>query len=145
MMALLTPRLCLILALSTPCIQAFFRYTPGQVLVLDHLNINHEKSRHDLVRAFYYDMLGLVPDPRKAENMEKGRKTLWANAGITQFHLPEAEKAQVLDGELCRACVCVCVCVCIFLCLRVCLSICIYLDQRRSSPSQVLDAELWAY
>lgn len=37
-------------------------------------------------------------DPRKQENADKGRKTLWANAGITQFHLPEEESAQVFDG-----------------------------------------------
>ena len=59
------------------------------VLILDHLNINHEKGRHDLVKAFYFDLLGMTPDPRKQENLEAGRKTLWANAGIHQFHLPE--------------------------------------------------------
>jgi hypothetical protein len=75
-----------------------FRYTPGNVLLLDHLNINHEKSRHDLVRAFYFDTLGFSSDPRKKENVEKGRKTLWANAGITQLHLPEEDKAQIFDG-----------------------------------------------
>jgi len=72
----------------------------GNVLLLDHLNINHEKSRHDLVKAFYFDILGLSVDPRKAENVAKGRKTLWANAGITQFHLPEATTAQVFDGVI---------------------------------------------
>ena len=39
-------------------------------------------------------------DPRKMENIEKGRKTLWTNAGINQFHLPEAETAQVFDGVI---------------------------------------------
>ena len=38
------------------------------------------------------------PSRRKQENADKGRKTLWANAGITQFHLPEEESAQVFDG-----------------------------------------------
>ena len=70
----------------------------NNVLVLDHVNMNHEKGRHDLVKAFYFDVLGLTADPRKAENLELGRKGVWANAGITQFHLPEADAAQVLDG-----------------------------------------------
>jgi len=71
---------------------------PGEILLLDHLNINHQKGRHDILRAFYFDVLGLAIDPRKTENLEKERKTLWANAGITQFHLPEAESPQVFDG-----------------------------------------------
>lgn len=70
------------------------------VLILDHLNINHEKGRHDLVKAFYFDLLGMTPDPRKEENLEAGRKTLWANAGIHQFHLPESPTAQVFDGTI---------------------------------------------
>ena len=72
-------------------------------LLLDHLNLNHEKGRHDLLRAFYFDVLGCAVDPRKEENLEKGRKTLWANSGINQFHLPEAEAAQVLDGVVSMA------------------------------------------
>ena len=70
----------------------------GDVLLLDHLNLNHERGRHDLLRAFYFDVLGLTPDPRKADNLLLGSKGVWANAGITQFHLPEAERAQVFDG-----------------------------------------------
>jgi len=76
----------------------------GGVLLLDHLNINHEKGRHDLVRAFYVETLGLVLDERKRENIDKGRKTLWTNAGITQFHLPEADKAQIFDGIVTLSC-----------------------------------------
>ena len=72
-------------------------------LLLDHLNLNHEKGRHDLLKAFYFDVLGCAVDPRKEENLEKGRKTLWANSGINQFHLPEAETAQVLDGVVSMA------------------------------------------
>ena len=68
------------------------------ILVLDHLNINHEKGRHDLLRAFYFDVLGCAIDPRKLENLEKGRKTLWANCGIHQFHFSEGAEAQVFDG-----------------------------------------------
>jgi len=78
------------------------RFPAGGSLLMDHLNINHEKGRHDLLRAFYFDTLGLAMDPRKIENAEKGRKTLWANCGLspTQFHLPEADSAQVFDGVI---------------------------------------------
>lgn len=70
------------------------------VLILDHLNINHERGRHDLLKAFYFELLGLSVDPRKEQNLEAGSKTLWANAGINQFHLPEGSTAQVLDGSV---------------------------------------------
>ena len=71
----------------------------GNVLILDHLNINHEKGRHDWLKAFYFDFLQCVPDPRKAENLAKGKKTLWANIGAHQFHLPEGmPEAQRLEG-----------------------------------------------
>jgi hypothetical protein len=70
----------------------------GDILILDHLNINHEQGRHDWLKAFYFDFLGCVVDPRKEENLLKGRKTLWANIGAQQFHLPEGKDAQVLEG-----------------------------------------------
>lgn len=43
-----------------------------------------------------------VADPRKADNLEKGRKTIWSNIGAHQFHLPEGEDpgAQVLQGAV---------------------------------------------
>lgn len=69
-------------------------------LLLDHLNLNHERGRHDLVCAFYYEVLGCAVDPRKADNLAAGRKGLWANAGIHQFHLSEGATAQVFDGEV---------------------------------------------
>ena len=69
------------------------------ILILDHLNINHEKGRHDLLKAFYFDFLQCAIDPRKEENIAKGSKTLWANVGASQFHLPEGKPdAQVFDG-----------------------------------------------
>mmetsp|Transcript_3860 Transcript_3860/g.10986 ORF Transcript_3860/g.10986 Transcript_3860/m.10986 type:complete len:388 (+) Transcript_3860:591-1754(+) len=72
----------------------------NNILILDHININHERGRHDWVRAFYgEEFLGCAWDPRKAENLSKGRKTLWANGGAHQFHLSEgAPDAQVLEG-----------------------------------------------
>ena len=72
-----------------------------EILLVDHVNLNHEKGRHDLLHAFYFDFLGFAVDPRKAANVETGKKTLWANAGIHQLHLPEGEpRAQALDGRI---------------------------------------------
>ena len=45
-----------------------------EVLLLDHLNINHEKGRHDALNAFYFDFLGCAIDPRKYENYVAGKK-----------------------------------------------------------------------
>ena len=74
----------------------------GNVLILDHLNMNHECGRHDWLKAFYFDFLQCEVDPRKAENLAKGRKTLWANIGSShQFHLPEGKpSAQVVNGVI---------------------------------------------
>jgi len=73
--------------------------TQCEVLLLDHLNINHQKGRHDALKAFYFDFLGMAIDPRKYENYESGKKTLWANIGMHQFHLPEGKPdAQVFNG-----------------------------------------------
>lgn len=71
--------------------------------------MNHEKGRHDWLKAFYGNdnnneegeggFLQCVFDPRKLENLQLGRKTLWANIGSNQFHLSEGSPdAQVLDG-----------------------------------------------
>ena len=38
------------------------------VLIVDHLNLNHQKGRHDLLSAFYFDLLGLAVDPRKVSS-----------------------------------------------------------------------------
>lgn len=73
----------------------------NNVLILDHLNINHEKGRHDWLTAFYVDFLQCALDPRKMENVVSGEKTIWANIGANQFHLPEGKPdAQVLDGSI---------------------------------------------
>jgi len=74
----------------------------NNILILDHINMNHGKGRHDWLKAFYGDdFLGCAWDPRKAKNLEAGHKTLWANIGAHQFHLPEGSPdAQVLNGEI---------------------------------------------
>ncbi len=71
------------------------------ILILDHLNINHEQKRHDLLKAFYFNFLKCGIDPRKAHNIIQGRKILWANIGAQQLHLPEGKpNAQVLNGKI---------------------------------------------
>mmetsp|Transcript_38084 Transcript_38084/g.68635 ORF Transcript_38084/g.68635 Transcript_38084/m.68635 type:complete len:399 (+) Transcript_38084:58-1254(+) len=71
------------------------------VLLLDHFNINHEKGRHDVLKAFYFDFLGCAIDPRKYDNYLAGKKTVWANIGMQQFHLSEGKPdAQVFDGMI---------------------------------------------
>ena len=72
----------------------------GKVTLLDHLNINHQGSRQDVLKAFYFECLGLTADPRKAENIENGSGTVWANGGSTQFHFSKGDTAQVLDGSV---------------------------------------------
>ena len=71
----------------------------SNLLILDHYNYNHRKGDHALLRAFFFDLLGLTPDPRKAENLANGKGTAWANMAAHQFHLAEGQPdAQVLDG-----------------------------------------------
>lgn len=78
--------------------------TNNNILILDHINLNHERGRHDLVHGFYGSaesggFLQCVDDPRKAQNIAVGRKTLWSNIGLQQFHLPEGTPhAQQLQG-----------------------------------------------
>lgn len=99
---LLTPKTCSSFTATTPppSKSPTKSQSPfNNILILDHLNINHQKGRHDLLKAFYFDFLKCGVDPRKAENLEKGKKTLWANIGAQQFHLPEGKpNAQVLNG-----------------------------------------------
>jgi hypothetical protein len=75
--------------------------SPCRILLLDHLNINHQKGQQDALKAFYFDFLKCSIDPRKYENYLAGEKTVWANLGMHQFHLPEGKPdAQVLDGVI---------------------------------------------
>ena len=62
--------------------------TANRVLLLDHININHEKGRHDTLKAFYFDFLGCAIDPRKHENYLAGTKTVWANIGASNSFVP---------------------------------------------------------
>ena len=66
--------------------------------LLEHVNLN--VPNHDYILEFYFDILGMGLDPRRAANVEKGSGTVWANCGASQFHLPFGEDAQVIPGNI---------------------------------------------
>ena len=73
----------------------------GNILLLDHLNINHRQHDHPTLLSFYQDTLGCVLDSRKSASLTAKKGTVWANAGATQFHLSEGQPdPQVLDGKI---------------------------------------------
>ena len=65
---------------------------------LEHVNIN--VPNHDYIVPFYFELLGFGIDPRRAGNVVKGSKTVWANCGGSQFHLPYGDTAQVIPGQI---------------------------------------------
>ena len=60
-------------ASATPTTAARATNEKQNVLIVDHLNLNHERGRHDLLSAFYFDLLGLAIDPRKVGGVGKQR------------------------------------------------------------------------
>jgi len=66
--------------------------------LLEHINLN--VPNHDYILDFYINVLGMGLDPRRAENVNKGSGTVWANCGASQFHLPYGEEAQVIPGSI---------------------------------------------
>ncbi|CAM9372188.1 unnamed protein product [Pylaiella littoralis] len=64
---------------------------------LEHVNIC--VPSHDPAKHLYYELLGLVPDARRAQNIGKGSGTIWANIGTNQIHLPVGEP-QVVPGTI---------------------------------------------
>jgi hypothetical protein len=72
------------------------------LVLLEHVNLN--VPAQDLILPFYFDVLGCTMDPRKVENIhsnpDSSKKTLWANAGASQFHLPYGEVAQCIPGQI---------------------------------------------
>lgn len=94
-----------------------FGQESNNILIMDHWNINYEKGRQDWLVTFWVDFLQCALDPRKVENLEdpdhrqaaglsstictSPKRTLWANIGAHQFHLPQGKpSAQVLDGSI---------------------------------------------
>lgn len=66
--------------------------------LLEHVNLN--VPNHDSILPFYFSILGMGLDPRRAANIVKGSGTVWANCGASQFHLPFGEEAQVIPGSI---------------------------------------------
>ncbi len=66
----------------------------GNIVALEHVNLTVE----DQARAadFYCGALGLTRDPY----VDFGARNLWVNVGSQQFHLPTAERSQVLGGSI---------------------------------------------
>jgi len=68
------------------------------LVLLEHVNLN--VPEHTYMVPFYYHVLGMGLDKRRASNMVLGKGTLWANCGSSQFHLPYGESAQVVPGMI---------------------------------------------
>ncbi|KAL3938879.1 MAG: hypothetical protein SGBAC_006302 [Bacillariaceae sp.] len=68
--------------------------------LLEHVNLN--VPSHEYILPFYFDVLGCGLDPRKASNLEPdaAKKTIWANCGASQFHLPYGDVAQRIPGSI---------------------------------------------
>ena len=68
--------------------------------LLEHININ--VPSHEYILDFYWQVLGCGMDPRKAENLrpDAPKKTLWANCGASQFHLPYGDVGQAVRGQI---------------------------------------------
>lgn len=68
--------------------------------LLEHVNLN--VPNHDYILPFYFHLLGCGMDPRKAANLrpDAPKKTLWANCGASQFHLPYGTIAQHIPGHI---------------------------------------------
>jgi len=68
--------------------------------LLEHVNINVPSQEYAV--PFYYKVLGMGMDPRKAANLrpDAPKKTLWANCGASQFHLPYGETPQRIPGQI---------------------------------------------
>jgi hypothetical protein len=75
--------------------------------LLEHVNLNVPNPA-ETMQSFYWGILGCGMDPRKAFNMAPeiiaapaGKsKTLWANCGASQFHLPYGATAQRIPGTV---------------------------------------------
>eukprot|EP00525_Craspedostauros_australis_P003832 CAMPEP_0198124148 /NCGR_PEP_ID=MMETSP1442-20131203/39262_1 /TAXON_ID= /ORGANISM="Craspedostauros australis, Strain CCMP3328" /LENGTH=406 /DNA_ID=CAMNT_0043783489 /DNA_START=46 /DNA_END=1266 /DNA_ORIENTATION=- len=66
--------------------------------LLEHVNLN--VPSHEYILPFYFDILQCGMDPRKAANLapDAPKKTIWANMGASQFHLPYGDVAQTIPG-----------------------------------------------
>ena len=94
--------------IATPTLNNIERST---ILLLEHVNLNIPHPDHAI--QFYVNLLGCGYDPRRFMNvvahnnnnddddsaMTK-KKTIWANAGRSQFHLPYGSVGQSIMGKI---------------------------------------------
>lgn len=68
--------------------------------LLEHINLNVPTPKHAV--GWYVQVLGCGLDPRRAANLLPGatKRTVWANCGASQFHLPYGPVAQVIPGKI---------------------------------------------
>lgn len=68
--------------------------------LLEHVNLN--VPNHEFILPFYFLTLGCGMDPRKVRNLlpDAPKKTLWANCGASQFHLPYGDVPQRIPGHI---------------------------------------------
>jgi hypothetical protein len=110
--------LLICIVLNSMCAHAFFAHSETRgppatsmtatrnvvdvstMTLLEHVNLN--VPSHEYILPFYFDVLGCGLDPRKASNLEPGapKKTIWANCGASQFHLPYGDVAQRIPGNI---------------------------------------------
>ena len=86
---------------SLSSISASTSLSASNIIVLDHLNINHAQNTHCSLLNFYVSTLGMTLDSRKIDNVSKKYGTVWVNGGASQFHLSEGKPhPQVIDGRV---------------------------------------------
>lgn len=62
-------------------------FKKSNVLLLEHVNLEFSHAYIHEIRKLYLDGLGFLEDPRPSARNAQDR-LLWANAGLTQIHLP---------------------------------------------------------
>jgi hypothetical protein len=74
--------------------------TAARLSLYNIVNLNVPSQQYIL--PFYFSVLGCGMDPRKADNLapDAKKKTLWANCGASQFHLPYGDNAQRIPGKI---------------------------------------------
>eukprot|EP00527_Entomoneis_sp_CCMP2396_P006845 CAMPEP_0198152100 /NCGR_PEP_ID=MMETSP1443-20131203/58486_1 /TAXON_ID=186043 /ORGANISM="Entomoneis sp., Strain CCMP2396" /LENGTH=396 /DNA_ID=CAMNT_0043818007 /DNA_START=121 /DNA_END=1311 /DNA_ORIENTATION=+ len=85
---------------SAPTTTTTATINQSTLTLLEHINLN--VPSHEYILDFYYQVLGCGMDPRKAQNLKPNapKKTLWANCGASQFHLPYGDVGQAVRGHI---------------------------------------------
>ena len=67
-------------------ITSFALRRPSNVYIIDHLNINHEQGRHDLLTAFYVERLVLAAGDTRADGAPRQTLTFASGARESMSH-----------------------------------------------------------